>query len=204
MNKKVEGYWWSEQTPEYPKPGPNVLTPGEASFYCCLIQTIQNDRRVCKTVMYKGCSQSRITGQMLGCEECSTSSFYWPKDFATHYVKEHRVRPSDAFIEFLEKYVRDMKDKNLQTYFINGFKLYRLKKIEPVVVEESGMNEWNKYIDACFELKNRLKIPMNQAIRDVAECNNIDVGALAREMNRRSQITKRAKKAREKYKKGNE
>lgn len=199
MNRKIEGYWWSEQTPEYPKPTINVLTKPQASFYCSLIQTIQNDRRACRELICKGMSFSRITGETLGCKEYVTSEYRWPCDFPTHYVKEHRVRPSDDFIMFLRKYVRDMKDKNLQKYFLEMFELYQLEKIKPIIPEPSGMNEWDDYIDSCYKLV-KIGKSMREAINEVANCNNIDKRLLATEMNRRSQITKRAKRAREEYK----
>jgi hypothetical protein len=61
------------------------------------------------------------------------------------------------------------------------------------------MDEWDKLIDKVYVLR-KLKIPMNQAIRDVAEANNVCVRALATEMSRRGNIAKAAKKAKKNWK----
>ncbi len=38
---------------------------------------------------------------MLGSEEYNNGDWVWPEDFAFHYVKMHRVKPSDEFLRFI-------------------------------------------------------------------------------------------------------
>lgn len=99
FDKKVEGYWYSEHTPQYPMPEPNVLTEEEAKEIYDLITQIENDN-IGKT-RYKGMTRSRITGEYMGSTEYYTNEWKWPEDFAPHYVLEHRVKPSDEFLIYI-------------------------------------------------------------------------------------------------------
>lgn len=97
-DKKVEGYWYSEYEPQYPKPVPNVLTQTQARRIYELILAKEHNARV---IYFKGLSHSRITNESLGNREYMSDGWYWPGDFAKHYVLDHRVRPTDAFLEFI-------------------------------------------------------------------------------------------------------
>jgi len=100
MEQRIEGYWYSEHTPEYPMPVANELTEEEAQKIFGLITEIESDKGVIKT-QYKGWSTSRITKEHLGSTEFSTNEWRWPCDFAPHYVLEHRVKPSDDFLTYI-------------------------------------------------------------------------------------------------------
>lgn len=102
IEQKIEGYWYSEHTPEYPMPVPNVLSEEEAQKIYNLITDIESDD--CDDVQitrYRGWSTSRITKEHLGSTEFSTNEWRWPCDFAPHYVLKHRVKPSDEFLTYI-------------------------------------------------------------------------------------------------------
>lgn len=98
MKNKVEGYWWSESTPEYPMPEIGVLTPEQAFK---IYEKIVSIEQIAKKTTYRGPSHSRITGELLGNAEYQFADWTWPGDFAKHYVLHHRVRPSAEFLKFL-------------------------------------------------------------------------------------------------------
>ncbi len=97
-NQQTEGYWYSESEPNYPKPIPNVLSDEEAKL---LSDKIEEKENQATPVLYRGFSFSRITGERLGCKEFQTQEWKWPADFRTHYVLEHRVRPTDEFLKYI-------------------------------------------------------------------------------------------------------
>lgn len=97
--KKIEGYWYNPRHDEsYPVPIPNILTQEEADkIYDYLCRLEKRTRiRYCK-----GCTVSRITGETLGNSEYETAKWKWPGDFGDHYIKAHRVRPSDEFLRYI-------------------------------------------------------------------------------------------------------
>lgn len=100
MNFKPEGYWYNERlNPDYPMPKPNQLTNEQAVEIYDLIIEKQNE---CEKVKYRGLSRSRITGEILGCAEFRhLDGWLWPCDFPTHYVRDHKVKPSDEFLNWL-------------------------------------------------------------------------------------------------------
>ena len=95
---KIEGYWYSEYEPQYPMPKANVLSDSEAQEIYDLIIEKQKTARVNS---YKGSSTSRITQERLGSREFQTSEWRWPKDFAKHYVLDHKVKPTNEFLEYI-------------------------------------------------------------------------------------------------------
>lgn len=95
---KIEGYWYSEDEPQYPMPEPGVLSEKEAGQIFFLIRIRQ---MAAKEKSYKGWSTSRITGEHLGASEFEADGWRWPCDFAQHYVLIHRVKPSPEFLEFI-------------------------------------------------------------------------------------------------------
>ncbi len=102
---KIEGYWHSEYTPQYPHPIPNVLTDKESRDIFLLIRKKENGHPL--TIKFrrsKGYSKSRITGEQLGCGEFETKEFTWPEDFAEHYVLTHKVKPSIDFLKYIGYY----------------------------------------------------------------------------------------------------
>jgi len=102
-NKKIEGYWYSddEYNKDYPKPIPNVLTEDEAKEIYQLIRKKQKDAH---QNSYKGFSYSRISGERLGSREYEKDNWIWPVDFSSHYVLKHKVRPSEEFLEYIGFY----------------------------------------------------------------------------------------------------
>ena len=100
-NKQVEGYWWSKDNPKYIKPVPNILTEDDAQTIHGLI--LNKESHASKRA-YMGCSDSRITGETLGNLEYETTEWIWPGDFASHYVLEHKVKPSDEFLKYIGYY----------------------------------------------------------------------------------------------------
>jgi hypothetical protein len=98
MNKKIEGYWYSEYEPQYPMPEPNILSEEEAQSIHNLIVEKEKSAKINR---YRGFSRSRITGELLGSIEYETKEWIWPGDFAKHYVLENRVSPTIDFLEYL-------------------------------------------------------------------------------------------------------
>lgn len=116
MNKKkIEGYWKSEYSPQYPMPIPNQLTVTEAKKIYSLIKKIEDkcksnsewcnnpdwDNSKYIVQSYRGFSQSRITGERLGRSEYETPEYRFPEDFGSHYVLKHRVKPSHDFLKYI-------------------------------------------------------------------------------------------------------
>lgn len=114
---KIEGYWIEAPTvfefklsngsvfrkeipakTNYPIPIPNVLTEDEAKT---IYNLILEKEKYAKVVAYRGFSESRITGEILGNEEYETDEWKWPADFAEHYVLTHKVRPTDEFLKWI-------------------------------------------------------------------------------------------------------
>lgn len=100
---KKEGFWHSDaivkwEGIKYPNPIPNSLSEEEAKEIHSLIKEKEEEA---KQLAYRGTSQSRITGERLGNKEYKTDSWVWPGDFADHYVLEHRVKPTDEFLDYI-------------------------------------------------------------------------------------------------------
>ena len=98
LGRKIEGYWYGKYCPEYPKPIPNVLNDEQAKEIYDLILIKERDAFLRR---FKGWSTSRITGEKLGSTEHQTDEWTWPCDFAKHYVLDHKVKPTDEFLEYI-------------------------------------------------------------------------------------------------------
>lgn len=114
QDSKVEGYWYSKREPQYPMPISNVLSIAESSQIC---ELIWRKEKLAKEGGYLGDSISRLTGETLGNIEYELDGWIWPGDFAEHYVRDHGVRPTDAFLKFigwekplLSEYERGVRD----------------------------------------------------------------------------------------------
>lgn len=79
-------------------PTPNQLSNQEANE---IYDLIVEKQKIANEVRYRGFSNSRITGEMLGCAEFHLDDWKWPADFAPHYVLEHKVRPTNEFLDFI-------------------------------------------------------------------------------------------------------
>lgn len=97
---KIEGYWNNKYNdyPEYSFPVANELTEEDANEIADMIEKCQ---LVATENRYRGFSQSRITGELLGCAEYELDGWIWPGDFSEHYVRKHRVKPTDEFMTFI-------------------------------------------------------------------------------------------------------
>jgi len=96
--QKIEGYWYSKYSPEYSMPTANVLIESEAKE---IYKLIVEKQKTAKELRYRGFSGSRITGERLGSVEWQTDKWRWTGDFAKHYVLDHRVKPTDEFLQFI-------------------------------------------------------------------------------------------------------
>lgn len=100
QDQRIEGYWYSPYCEiKYPMPIPNVLSQEEANKVYHLILKKQSQAR---EIAYKGSSVSRIDGKTwVGSTEFFTKDWIWPNGFAEHYVRQHRVKPSDDFLKYI-------------------------------------------------------------------------------------------------------
>lgn len=117
-NEKIEGYWYSKHEPDYPIPITNKLNEKQANDIYILIlekEKLANQENYC------GYSTSRITGENLGNIEYNFNDWCWTGDFAKHYVLEHKVKPTDEFLEFIG-YPNEGKTKAITKIRYNGFK----------------------------------------------------------------------------------
>ena len=98
--KNFEGFYGDPQDeltlflPAYP----NELTQEEADKISLLIEEVEKDASI--EIREKN-FKSSITGENLGNEECYTQEWVWPKMFREHYVKKHRVRPSEKYLKYI-------------------------------------------------------------------------------------------------------
>jgi hypothetical protein len=104
MTQKIEGYWFEEpyshlsKPSPYPMPVPNAISQEIADeIYECIVRK----EATAKKELYRGWTCSRITGENLGNAEYQTDEWIWPGDFAKHYVKNHRVKPTDDFLLYI-------------------------------------------------------------------------------------------------------
>lgn len=110
--EKIEGYWYSTTSPQYPKPIQGELSEVDSLLIYALMYRKEKECKkdvewgvdLPRVMAYRGCSTSRITGEILGCREYLHSGFRWPIDMGRHYVLEHRVKPSDEFLDFIGFY----------------------------------------------------------------------------------------------------
>jgi len=96
--KNIEGYWYSKHHPEYPMPIANTLTQEQAEE---IYNLILEKEKTATIVWYMGWTDSRITGEMLGSDEYQIDEWLWPEDFAKHYVLEHKVKPTEKFLQYI-------------------------------------------------------------------------------------------------------
>lgn len=94
-----EGFWGSKLEPHYPSPAPNTLSDSEAAD---IFQLIKKKEKRASLIQYKGFAMSRIEKKVrVGSGTFRSGNWEWPQGFAEHYVKAHKVRPSDEFLKFI-------------------------------------------------------------------------------------------------------
>lgn len=101
MARKVqplrEGFWFNEDHPGLPHPqARDKAWKGKREFLAALssVESSAHPKH------YKGWSTCRLCGCRNGSVEYELGNWRWPVGYA-HYVKEHNVRPSLAFQEFV-------------------------------------------------------------------------------------------------------
>ena len=99
MKEKREGFWWSKNEPDLPKPKEREKPWKGRRDFLAHLRRVQAKTRVAR---YKGWSTCRICGQKNGSTEYKCNGWVWP-DGLYHYIEEHNVKPSDDFIAFVTK-----------------------------------------------------------------------------------------------------
>lgn len=167
MKIKYEGYWRQRQDDTdspYPWPVPEMLNQEYADNYYELIKRAES---FAKFVRYRGSSVSRINGSMVGSGEYSlldpergSVEWRWPENYAEHYVRDNRCRPTLDFITFIRKYTEywsptptpkykeDPKDVEYRFEF--DLSQHHLRIKEPKYVVAKSANK------ACNILNNEL------------------------------------------------
>lgn len=92
-----EGFWYSDREPHLPMPEPSpVPWEGQAAFLAALAAR----ETVARSVTFRGFSLCRVCRRANGSQEFTLAGWCWPSGLA-HYVRDHNVRPTEAFIEFI-------------------------------------------------------------------------------------------------------
>lgn len=94
-NIKVEGYWWSKQEPNFPKPEHSEKPFNEKEKVIARLKIVQERTRV---VHYKGISTCRCCDTCNGSSEYFYKNWKWPEGLL-HYIDVHNIKPSDDFLE---------------------------------------------------------------------------------------------------------
>jgi hypothetical protein len=96
-NPKVEGYWYSKSSPEYPKPvAIETAWEGKEEF----LQKLNRKEKSASRQQFKGISTCRICKCANGSVEYSNSKFIWPEGYR-HYIESHNIKPSDDFFNYV-------------------------------------------------------------------------------------------------------
>jgi hypothetical protein len=92
-----EGYWYTGKGSLLPKPVPNEKPwKGKKLF----LKWLAKRESEAYKEHFKGSSKCRVCGKKNGSASFQLLGWQWPSGFA-HYVREHNVRPSLAFQEFI-------------------------------------------------------------------------------------------------------
>lgn len=99
---KLEGFWYSKYSPEFPKPKPGPEWKNKDKFIEKLtnLEERLERKRAPYIVFYRGYSNCRCCNKFNGTAEFHYKGWCWPTGFM-HYVKDHEIKPSDEFIEFI-------------------------------------------------------------------------------------------------------
>lgn len=94
-----EGFWYSKQEPQYPKPVPGQLDNSQAIK---IFDLIKRKEKMAVRTKQKGFSVSRIDGKTnVGSSTFTHGKWMWPEGFAEHYVLVHKVKPSKEFLQYI-------------------------------------------------------------------------------------------------------
>jgi hypothetical protein len=97
-NKKIEGYWHSKYSPQYPMPIANQLNEREAAEIYKLIKIKEAEA---EKLISRGIAYSRIDDTGVGNCEYHHIDWLWPESLAPHYVFQYKVKPTDDFLKFI-------------------------------------------------------------------------------------------------------
>jgi hypothetical protein len=91
-----EGFWTSEEEPDLPMPEAGEEWPGQENFLSalCLVE----DKL--EPILTKGFSVCRICTKLNGSMEYELKGWRWPSGYL-HYLLDHHVKPSSAFVDFI-------------------------------------------------------------------------------------------------------
>lgn len=100
--EKREGFWYSEFEPHLPMPEPSsVPWEGQGDFLAALAAT----EATARPVTMRGFSLCRLCDRPNGSREFRLGGWRWPSGL-DHYIREHNVRPSQEFIDFIMSQAR--------------------------------------------------------------------------------------------------
>lgn len=102
LNKQVmrrEGFWGNRHDGASLLPMP-ASSDGSWLGKAMFLTKLEEIEEKLVPLQYRGFSTCRICGVINGSQEYEKDGWVWPSGFA-HYVKEHNVRPSLAFQEFI-------------------------------------------------------------------------------------------------------
>jgi hypothetical protein len=102
----TEGYWYSTQEPQYPKPIAVDEPFEDKQAIVDAMKKLEKDIYLHKKgniVYFKGFSTCRCCKEINGTVEYTYKNWKWPEGLI-HYVEVHNIRPSDEFIENVLKH----------------------------------------------------------------------------------------------------
>lgn len=92
-----EGYWANEHNTKLPIPQGSIFAwDGQEKF----LVHLDRIEALAKRVAYRGFSVCRLCKKGNGSEDFTYQGWTWPSGYA-HYIRDHNVRPSLAFQEFI-------------------------------------------------------------------------------------------------------
>jgi hypothetical protein len=96
---KIEGYWYSADEPQYPKPVAHLRpSPTQAVF----LEKLTKLESKAQKRHFKGWSNCRLCKKPNGSSEFTLKGWRWPEGYR-HYIQDHNVRPSPEFKDFVLK-----------------------------------------------------------------------------------------------------
>lgn len=98
---KVEGFWWSPQEPQFPKPVGVTEPFPDKDIVVTALEKLHEEiilHKKGQCVYFKGFSTCRCCKGANGSREMSYKHWKWPEGLL-HYVKVHNIRPSEEFVQ---------------------------------------------------------------------------------------------------------
>lgn len=95
MNNMIVGYWSDGDDNGYPDVRTQVDASWDEKEKNKVLHYLRN--RVTRSRRFRGSSTCRICNDRNGSCEDTDGVYTWPEGFA-HYIKEHDVKPTQAFI----------------------------------------------------------------------------------------------------------